>query len=464
MMSSFLTKNIFIPISHFRRSLRSDMRPVFEAYQEGLKFRRDSLGWSDEQKNVWILERLRFSLRRAARETTYYEELFQKIGFDAESDFSFEDFAKLPILEKEDVQNAGGELVTNNISREKLKKDATGGSTGTPTQIWLGCEEMGWKESGSDFAFELFDIPKGAKTAYFWGHHLDPQASESLKDRLQTFMTNIRWFDCFRLSPEIFQKYHEEFEKWSPDVIVAYAGALGHFAEYLKENDIKPQNYPNKCFVTGAEKLFPEHRKTIEEVFNKPVHERYGGRDFGQLGYQIEPNKNLEFTMDWAWALVEPETNEGNSSILITKLHADGMPMIRYRVGDVGKFPKNSKSGHPAFKLKEVIGRDLDRIWLPDGKFIHAIQLPHLMKDFPVKEFMIIQEENYDVEIQVVPKNGFDSKDETKILQTVRANLADLNINLKKVEKIPRTKANKWRPVLSKVKKMENGKWKMENL
>ena len=456
-MSSFLTKNVFIPISHFRRSLRSDMRPVFEAYQEGLKFRRESFDWNDEQKSVWILENLRFSLRRAAKETVYYKELFQKIGFDAKADFSFEDFAKLPILEKEDVQNAGENLITNKIPSENLKKDATGGSTGTPTQIWLGREELGWKESGSDFAFELFDVPKGAKIAYFWGHHLDPQASDSFKDRLQTFMTNVRWFDCFRLSPEVFGDYHEEFENWSPDCIVAYAGALGHFAEYLKENNICPQNYPKKCFVTGAEKLFPAHRKAIEEVFNKPVYERYGGRDFGGLGYQIEPNKNLEFTLDWAWALIEPETEEENSSILVTKLHADGMPLIRYRVGDVGKFPANSKSGHPAFKLKEVVGRDLDRIWLPDGKFIHAIQLPHLMKDFPVGEFMLIQEENYDVEIQVVPKNGFDSNDEAKILQTVRANLEGLNVNLKKVEKIPRTKANKWRPVLSKAGKREKG-------
>ena len=451
-MSNFLTKNIFIPLSHFRRSLRSDMRQVFEAYQEGLNFRRESFGWNEQQKREWILERLRFSVRRAAKETVYYKELFQKIGFDEKADFSFEDFAKLPVLEREDVQNAGEKLVTNKIPRENLKKDATGGSTGTPTQIWLGSEEMGWKESGSDFAFELFGIPKGAKTAYFWGHHLDPQATESFRDRLQTFMTNVRWFDCFRLSPEIFQKYHEEFENWSPDVIVAYASALGHFAEYLKEKKIEPKNYPKNCFVTGAEKLFPEHRKTIEEVFEKPVHERYGGRDFGQLGYQLTPEKNLQFTIDWAWALVEPETDEENSSILITKLHADGMPMIRYRVGDVGKFPANSKSGHPTFKLKEVVGRDLDRIWLPDGKFIHAIQLPHLMKDFLVSEFMLIQEENYDVELQIVPKNGFDLDNEADILQTVRANLEGVNVNLKRVEKIPRTRANKWRPVLSKIK------------
>ena len=37
--------------------------------------------------------------------------------------------------------------------------------------------------------------------------------------------------------------------------------------KYLKEKGIRPNNYPRTCFVTGAEKLFPEHRQAIEEVF-----------------------------------------------------------------------------------------------------------------------------------------------------------------------------------------------------
>ena len=452
-MGNFLTQNLFLPIANRRRKNRAEMREVFTFYEEGMKFRRASTDWSEEQKRDWILERLRFSVRRAMRETVYYKELFEKIGFDAESDFGFDDFAKLPILERENVHDAGDDLISSSIPKENLVKDATGGSTGTPTQIWLGAEELGWKESGVEFALEKIGVPAGSRTAYFWGHHLDPQAGESLKEKIKSFATNERYFDCFRLSPEIFEKYHREFENYAPDCIIAYASALGQFAEYLRENNIKPKNYPKKCFVTGAEKLYENHRQAIEEVFGKPVHERYGGRDFGGAAMQVNPAKNLFYEVDWAWSLVEPETEDENSSILVTKLHADGMPMIRYRVGDVGKFPAKSKPGNPAFEIEKIIGRDLDKIWLDDEKWIHAIEIPHLLKDFSLREFVLIQDEDYSVELQVVPKNGFSDENAREIEKIITANLGNLPFNLKKVDEIERTKANKWRPVISKVKR-----------
>lgn len=453
-MSRFLTRHLFIPISHARRRRTAAMRPTFEHYETGMKFRRAAKDWSEEQKRAWILERLRFVVRRAARETVYYRELFERIGFDATIDFGFGDFAKLPILERENIHRAGKDLINQKLAPETLQKDATGGSTGTPTEIWLGAEERGWKESGLDFSMESVGVPVGARIAYFWGHHLDPKASDNRRDRLKSWATNLRYFDCFRLSPEIFEKYHAEFERWQPDCIIAYASALGHFAEFLKENKVRPKNYPRICFVTGAEKLSAEHRRVIEEVFKgKCVHERYGGRDFGGAAIQTNPSENLDYEIDWAWALCEPETDEEISPILITKLQADAMPLIRYRVGDVGKFPENSKSGHPAFFIKEVVGRELDRIWLPDGRWIHGIELPHLLKDFAVREFVFLQSEDYTVELQIVPKADFKPEDAERIRQIIRANLENLTADVKLVEAIPRTKANKWRPVMSEVKR-----------
>lgn len=467
-MSRILTRKLFIPLSHARRRRHAAMRPTFEFYEAGMRFRREAKNWSEEEKRRWILERLRFAVRRAASETDYYRTLFQKINFDPQTDFSFDDFARLPILEREDIHNAKDALLSSRVPKDQLEKDATGGSTGTPTEIWLGAEERGWKESGVDFSMETVGVPLGAKLAYFWGHHLDPHAADNWRDRLKNFAANIRYFDCFRLSPEIFAQYHREFERWAPDCIVAYASALGHFAEFLKENNIRPKNYPRTCFVTGAEKLFPEQRRAITEVFGgKPVYERYGGRDFGLAGMQTNSSFDTSYEIDWSWLLVEPETDADASPILVTKLRADAMPMIRYRVGDVGKFPPGSRRGHPAFYLSEVVGRELDRIWLPDGRWIHGIELPHLLKSYAVREFMFVQAENYTVELLIVPKNGFSESDRNEILETVQANLRGLTVDVKLTEAIPRTKANKWRPVMTKVKseklKAKNQKRKAKN-
>ncbi len=421
----FISERVLMPASRIGRMIRPSRRPVMAAYREGMRFRRDAARWDEERKRQWILDRLRFTLRRAYNETIYYRELFNRVGFDPADDFSFDDFARLPALEREDVRSARAELLSGDVPPYMMKKDSTGGSTGAPTEIWLGPEEMGWRESCGEYYMRRLGAAEGARTALFWGHHLDPRASDSLRDRIYAFKTNIRWFDCFRLSPETLEGYHQAFEEYQPACIVAYASALANLAEHLLERGIRP-TYPTRCLVTGAEKLLPWHRETIEKVFARPLHERYGSRDAGHIGYQVDPLSTLDYEIDWANIIIEPETSGPQSHILITKLHADAMPMIRYRIGDIARFPESSRPGHPAFALNEIMGRDTDRVWLPDGRWITGLQIPHMMKDYPVREFMLIQRADYSIEMLIVPINEFGEQLSKNIIATVETNLARL--------------------------------------
>jgi phenylacetate-CoA ligase len=211
-------------------------------------------------------------VRRAQGETPYYRELFGRIGFDPQVDFSFEDFSRLPVLERDDVRRAGGDLVSPVVPVRQLRKDSTGGSTGEPTVVWLGPEENGWRESGSEYFMQKIGVPTGTKTGLLWGHHLDPVARDGLLDRYHDFESNVRWFDCFRLSTEVLEHYHQEFERWRPACVIAYAGALGSLAEHVLERGHRT-HYPTRSFVTGAEKLMAKHREAIEKAFGRPVHE-----------------------------------------------------------------------------------------------------------------------------------------------------------------------------------------------
>lgn len=431
------------------------MRSVLRAYYEGIELRNRANKWGAEQKRDWVLNALRRQVRRSYDETPYYRNLFKSIGFDPNAEFGFEEFANIPVLDRETISSAGSDLISSNVASENRLKDATGGSTGIPTELWLGPEERGWKESGTEYLFAKIGVPLGSRTAYFWGHHLDVTATDSPYEKFRSFLTNERYFDCFRLSPEIFHRYHQDFERFKPDCIVAYASALGHFAEFLNEQKMRPRNYPRVCFVTGAEKLHAAHREAIEKVFGptKPIHERYGGRDFGTAALQMDPNNSLEFEIDWAWAVVEPIIDDRNSSILVTKLHADAMPMLRYKVGDIGVFPDGSKPGHPVFTLAAVMGRELDRIWLPNGNWVAGAELPHLLKSFAVREFMFRQAEDYSVVLQIVPKEGFDDAEKQEILRVLSINLPNFKIGVNLVDQIERTRANKWRPVITQVKR-----------
>ncbi|HEX6284791.1 MAG TPA: hypothetical protein VFZ71_07945 [Pyrinomonadaceae bacterium] len=446
-----LSLHVLTPFSRLQRSKRSATRATQEAFNEGIRFRRNAATWDDERKRQWILERLRNVVRRAYDETVYYRELFERNGFNPRVDFSFADFARLPVLTREDIHDAGRNLLASSVPPDQLRKDSTGGSTGVPTELWLGPNERGWRDSGMERFFELLGVPEGSRTALLWGHHLDPKATDSLRERYQAFVSNTRYFDSLRLSPETLERYHRELESFRPAFIIAYASALGQLAEYILARNYKP-NYPTRCLVTGAEKLWSRHRRFIEEAFGLPVHERYGSRDAGCVGVQLEPNKGLHYTVDWANTLVEPQTTEPESPILITKLQADGMPMIRYHIGDVARFPPGSKPGHPVFVLPDVMGRVVDRISLPNGGWVTGLELPHMLKDYPVREFLFLQRQDHSVELQIVPEKDFDEASMSSIRKLLSANLPGLPIQIELKDSVARTKSNKWRPVISEVR------------
>ena len=446
-----LSMHVLTPFSRLHRSSRPSTKPTQHAFDNGLQFRRDSAAWNIERRTNWILERLRSIVRRAYEETIFYRELLDRNAFDPYAEFDFSDFSHLPVLTREDIHEAGLKVLSSSVPADQLRKDRTGGSTGVPTEIWLGPNERGWRDSGMERFFEILRVPEGSRTALFWGHHLDPGAADSLRERYQAFVSNVRWFDSLRLSPHTLDEYHNQLERFRPAYIVAYASALGHLAEHILARDYKP-NYPTRCLVTGGEKLWSRHRSLIEEAFGRPVHERYGSRDAGCIGVQLDPTNTLDYTVDWAYVLVEPELPQSESAILITKLQADGMPMIRYRIGDVGHFPGGSKPGHPTFILHDVVGRITDRIFLPGGGWVVGLGVPHLLKDYPVREFQLLQRQDHSVELQIVPQTDFDETSLCSIQSLLAQNLPGLQIKIEFKESIVRTKSNKWRPVISEIK------------
>jgi phenylacetate-CoA ligase len=442
--------SIVQPIHRAYRWVRPGTRPAVSFFWQGLAFRNQTNAWSADRKREWMLKRLREVVRGAASETPYYRQRFAAEGFDPAADFSFDDFARLPVLEREDIRNAGEHLVSHAVPADQIRKDATGGSTGIPTEIRTGPRERGWRESGMEYFMRRIGLPAGTRTALLWGHHLDPIERDSLRDRAREWLVNVRPFDCLRLSPDVLMRYHREMEQMRPKCIVAYASSLAALAEFLDEQGLAP-GYPTSRMVTGAEKLLPHHREIVERVFKRPVHERYGGRDVSLIGFQTHVPERLDFDLDWSALLVEPETDEERTSILITKLQADAMPMIRYRVGDIGAFPAGSRPGHPSFTLASVVGRETDRILLPSGGWMDGLSFPHMMKNYPVREFQIYQRADYSVTVRVIPAAAFGDDSAREILHIVRANLPNVPVDLQRVAEIPRTKSNKRKPVISEV-------------
>jgi hypothetical protein len=86
------------PAYRLRRFARPSQRKAVVCFRQGLRLRRVARDWPLTKKREWVLHRLRHSVRRAHRDTPYYRDLFQRVGFNPAEDFGFEDFAQLPEL------------------------------------------------------------------------------------------------------------------------------------------------------------------------------------------------------------------------------------------------------------------------------------------------------------------------------------------------------------------------------
>ncbi|HXI22210.1 MAG TPA: hypothetical protein VNH46_14040, partial [Gemmatimonadales bacterium] len=167
--------------------------------------------------------------------------------------------------------------------------------------------------------------------------------------------------------------------------------------------------------------------------------------------FQYLADHNRVFEVDWALVMVEPDGPGPEAGILVTKLHADAMPMIRYANDDVGRFPAGSSPGKPVYCLEEVLGRRADRILLPSGSWLHGLHFPHLFKDFPIREFQVAQKRDFSVVVRIVPTAEFGPSHRAALAANLAANLPGVAFAVETVDAIPRTRANKWRPVVSEL-------------
>ncbi len=448
-LKELMSQRLFFPLVRCTMPMAREMRPIIA---QGLRVRREQQSWLADRRDAWALEELRRLLRHAGARVPYYRDLFRKIGFDPRADFSFDDYAHIPALDRTILAKQRERLLSEGVDRRLIFKDSTGGSTGEPAHIWKDVSEKGWGLSGVEFFERQIGVGEGRRIVRIWGHHLDLQDRDSLRKRVVLWLSNVHYLDCFRMSNDVFAEWHAFLSRYRPEVLVCYASAIYLYADWLRRQGLRP-GYPSRAIITGAEKLWSYQRAIVEQVFSTPVHERYGGRDIGLIAFQrAADTPTLE--VDWANILVEPDRPldaTGHADLLITKLHSYAMPLLRYRNGDMAHFPDDAKPGRPAHILIDVSGRTMDRVVTSDGRVIHAAQFPHMFKNHDIQLYQVYQHQDHSVIVRIVPGPRFGEADRERIEAICRANLGETPLQIELTDQIVRTRAGKLRPVISEV-------------
>lgn len=140
--------------------------------------------------------------------------------------------------------------------------------------------------------------------------------------------------------------------------------------------------------------------------------------------------------------------------IVATGLHNYGMPLVRYQTSDISSIRARKCSCGRGFPLMEdVTTKDEDIITTSDGRLISPSVLTHPFKPMHnVEESQILQEDRKHIRIKIVRRPDYEEKDTQYLLNEFKKRVGnDMKIEIEFVDSIPRTKAGKFRWVISKV-------------
>jgi phenylacetate-CoA ligase len=256
--------------------------------------------------------------------------------------------------------------------------------------------------------------------------------------------------------------YLELFNRWRPDVLVAYTNPLDAFARWLEERSLQP--FSPKSIVVGAEKLHGFQRERIERVFRAPVFETYGSREFMLVGAECDHHQGLHLTAEHL--IVEIVDEDGRrvvdgeeGQVAVTDLYNYALPFVRYLTGDraVAGFGQCA-CGRGLPLLQKVVGRQLDILTTPSGRQIPGEFFPHLIKDFSaVRRFQVIQSSQDRIELKLVVSQDWSKSARDRLQRLIEDQLGNgVQLELREVDEIPLTAAGKLRVVVNECANLAN--------
>jgi phenylacetate-CoA ligase len=298
----------------------------------------------------------------------------------------------------------------------------------------------------------------GDPHAYLYGSFNDWEKDITFRSRLQHFMMKSFVLNVYQnLTEENMLWFINKMKERDTKYLIGYASALYALAEFIEQKGIDISMYIRLMgIVSTAEYLYDEYRKLIEKNFRCPVFNRYGCREVGNIAHECQGHSGLH--INWQNIIIELfdgqrcylpyEGDHAEGEIIITCLNNFGMPLIRYRTGDIGEFlDSKCQCGLNSPLLKIKAGRVSDQFYTKKGEIILGCNFSRLAFSFKgIKQAQFVQNSYVDFTINIVRSSEGIDQDlrliESKFKEWFGS---DIIIHYNFVEKIERELSGKYR-------------------
>ncbi len=430
-------------------------------YREyGRKFRKllaefeSHAAFSPAELEAYQAKKLHELIVHCYNNVPYYRRTMQDRKLTPADIRSAADLEKLPLLTREQMRDHSEELQAANVKKSDLIVGFSSGTTANPIRIvWdrnvcLVKTVVDWRQK------RLAGVNPFDKIAYFIGRQIVPAEIKKPPYWRHNWVLNHLFFSAFHLSEKNLGYYVEKLASFQPKAIEGFPSTLSIVASYLNR---RGETFPVKAVFTSAEPLFPHQREAIERAFECRVFDFLGMSERVIFATECHEHQGKHLDTDFGHTEIIGEDglpSSGLGRIVATGLHNFAQPLIRYQSSDVSAlYSEPCACGRPFPRIQDVTTRDEDMVSTPDGRYLSPSALGTATKDLEaVEHIQIWQEDLHSIEVRLVPRPGYRPEEGEAVKRSLQKMVGDkVRISVTTVADIPRTRAGKFRWVVSKV-------------
>ena len=410
------------------------------------------------RRNTWLspyaLEKMQFKklreiLKYAYENVSFYHQRFKSVKVKPDDIKSVEDLYRIPILTKSEVQRSFSSLISKRIPIDQCERVETSGSTGIPLTV-VAEKEASYISKANELRHYIDNGGSLVKDRFVL------LALGRRPEKRTPFGVFLKYLGIFRsIKMCILDPLEDVFDglvNFKPDVIKAYPSYLLLLAREMgkRGNVIHP-----RFIWTNGELLDAKSRKLINSAFGTEILDGYGCAEAGYVAWECTEHVGYHINIDTVvteFVKDDEQVAHGESGeIILTPLWNYAMPLIRYRIDDIGTASnERCPCGRGLPLMKIIEGRSEDFIVLSDGRVISPlVTLAFFQGTEGIAEYKIIQERKDFFVIEIVPKEEYRSNTFSQLRDRFKEGLGE-DVTLKIEILNARRYSGKVRRVVSK--------------
>lgn len=443
-------QNIFATIYGYQKKRRR----YGKYFARWRRFFSESFSWSKAELENYQNEQLQLVIRCAYEHVPYYRERFSQLGLRPEDIRTVADLPKLPLLEKDQVREAGMALVADNIPRRHLRRGVTGGSTGAAlTTYWTA--EAEHRNYGFLWARDRMGFEFGTPYASFSSALTVPPQQKRPPYWRRNYVANQTVYSVYHISPETMNDYLDDLASRELQYYEGYPTPMYILGRYLLEHPRPFKQYPRAVFTT-SEELQPGYREVIEQAFHTRLYNQYGQGEKVACVSEYSCG-HLHYDMDYGIIEFLPvgKNEEGKPicEMVCTGFQNFAAPLIRYRVGDLALLPDNNVACdvYAGPVVESIYGRTGHVLIGKTGRLFHNITAISRHAEH-IAAIQCVQEQPGQMVVRVVPDAGWTDADGVKLAKLIEQRMgSEIDFTIETVTELEKTRRGKTLSIVSKV-------------